>query len=216
MEAKTKLALIPFSRLSKAPWNYKSEGTPEQIAKLAESIKEDSSAGVLAVREIGKDKYEVIDGNHRLDAIEQVGWKQVPCENFGKISKARAVLVARRRNYQWFEDDKLKLASLIKDEVLKEFSMEELERFMPETKDELESLVKLLDFDWTKFKTDGSSSDETDEDHSKLVLRLNADTMAKWLEWKERCRKLLGYDVNEKCFEFAVAEALNIPEESLR
>ena len=63
------------------------------------SIEEDKSVGVLAVREIDG-KFEVIDGNHRLEALIRMKWKKVPCENFGQITKAKAITIARRRNHK--------------------------------------------------------------------------------------------------------------------
>ena len=113
----TQLVEMNESDLVKADWNYKTDGTEEQIEKLMASIGVDKSVGVLAVREKGK-KFEVIDGNHRLEAIKRLGWKKVPCENFGDISKAKAITIARRRNHKWFEDDVLAYAKLFKEDVL--------------------------------------------------------------------------------------------------
>ena len=130
---KTQLAELSINDLIKADWNYKTEGTEEQIEKLITSIKVDKSVGVLAVREISisedKDgmevnKFEVIDGNHRLEALIRMNWEKVPCENFGDISKAKAITIARRRNHKWFEDDLLAYATLFKEDVLKEFKID--------------------------------------------------------------------------------------------
>ena len=51
---------LPIEKLIKAEWNYKTDGTDDQIQKLMNSIEFDKSAGVLAVRKL-RDKYEVID-----------------------------------------------------------------------------------------------------------------------------------------------------------
>jgi len=147
---KPKVVTVSIEQLSKADWNYKTDGTPEQIQKLAESIRRDQSAGVPAVREISSDQYEVIDGNHRLDALNLLHWSKVSVENFGPISQAEAVVIARRRNYQWFQDDVLKLSTLFRDVVLPEFPLEVLETFMPDSPEMLQSLARLsADFDWT-------------------------------------------------------------------
>jgi len=131
---KTQLAEIDTKDLIKAEWNYKTDGTQEQIDKLINSIKEDSSVGVVAIRELG-DKFEVIDGNHRLEALIQMKWKKVPCENFGDISKAKAITIARRRNHKWFDDDIIAYDEIFKDELLYEYTIDELESFMPYTKE---------------------------------------------------------------------------------
>ena len=106
---KTQLAELSINDLIKADWNYKTEGTEEQIEKLITSIKVDKSVGVLAVREISisedKDgmevnKFEVIDGNHRLEALIRMNWEKVPCENFGDISKAKAITIANSNAFE--------------------------------------------------------------------------------------------------------------------
>lgn len=216
VKAETQIVEIDVGDLIKADWNYKSEGTPEQIAKLAESIKHDRSAGVLAVREIvvdGKIKFEVIDGNHRLDAVKLAVWKKVPCENFGQISKARAITIARRRNHKWFEDDILKFAELFKNDVLSEFNLDELAKFMPDSREEMENLSKLLEFDWSQFNGDGEDGEHPNLKEIKFWVP--EETYNIWVKWKERVKKIPGYDSDGKAFEFAVIEALNTPEESL-
>lgn len=219
-KAETQLVEIDIDDLLKADWNYKTDGTPDEIEMLAESIREDRSAGVMAVREMlvnDKIKFEVIDGNHRLDAVALVGWEKVPCENFGRISKAKAITIARRRNHQWFKDDVLKYAELFKNEVLQEFSLEQLEKFMPDSREEMENFSKLLEFDWDSFNGNGNTDDETNQNGIKTIaLKVPEETYNIWLKWKERCEAYLDYDNDAKCFEFAIVEALNIPKESLK
>jgi hypothetical protein len=207
---KTQLVEINLKDLFPADWNYKTDGTPEQIEKLCNSIKEDSSAGVVAVRELG-DKFEVIDGNHRLKAAKKLKWKKVPCENFGDISKAKAITIARRRNHKWFDDDIIAYAEIFKDDVLDEYTLDELESFMPDTREEMENLEKLLDFDWGQFESNG----EIQEEVKTIKIVVNDDVYENWQSWKTKCQDILGYESESKCFEFAIVEAMNIPDESL-
>ena len=162
------LMTVSIDKLTKADWNYKTDGSEEQIQKLMNSIEYDKSAGVLAVRKI-KNKYEVIDGNHRLEALRRLDWKEVQVENFGELSKAKSIILSRRRNNVWFDDDLLSFAKLLKEDVLPEISMEELNKILPDTED-IENL---------------SSSN------------------------------LIGYDSDQSCFEYAIAEALNIPDDKI-
>jgi|TARA_Y100000310_G_scaffold184662_1_gene184793 hypothetical protein len=212
MAMKNQLVEININDLIKAEWNYKSDGTEEQIEKLCNSIKKDSSVGVLAVRELDK-KFEVIDGNHRLEAVQRLKWTKVPCENFGQITKAKAITVARRRNNQWFSDDAVKYAEIFKNVVLSEYSIDELTKFMPESKQELENISKLIDFDWSEYDKEGVY--ETNELKS-VQFTINEDSYKMWQQWKERCKNILGYDSENLCFEYAIIEALNIPEDTIR
>jgi len=100
---------------------------------------------VFAVRELEDGDLEVMDGNHRLEALEQLGWSEIVVESFGPISKAEAILIARRRNHAWFEDDNVRLSRAIKDDVLPEISLDEMLEFMPDTRESLQGLIDLAD-----------------------------------------------------------------------
>ena len=156
---RTQIVEMDIEDLIPADWNYKSDGTAEQITKLCNSINEDKSAGVVAVRELDSGKFEVIDGNHRLQALKKLNWPKVPCENFGVITKAKAITVARRRNHKWFDDDLLAYAELFSKEVLDEYSVDQLEQFMPDSRKEMEAMQELLEFDWDQFSVDDAEQD---------------------------------------------------------
>ena len=141
-----KVETMNIDNLVKAGWNYKTDGTEEQINKLIKSIKYDDSAGILAVRKLN-DKYEVIDGNHRLEALQRIGWQQIQVENFGDISKAKAIIIARRRNHVWFDDDLKAFSDLIKNDVLPEIDTDTLKDILPDTPDEIDNLVNFGNFD---------------------------------------------------------------------
>jgi hypothetical protein len=208
---KTQLANIDIKDLHKADWNYKTDGTDEQIEKLINSINQDKSVGVLAVRET-EDGFEVIDGNHRLEAVSRMKWEEVPCENFGLITKATAITIARRRNHQWFEDDLLSYSDIFKNDVLQEYSLDDLEKFMPDTKAEMMSIAELTDFDWDQFER----NDDLDDDPLKTIkLIVNDDIYQLWKDWLAKCQDMLGYDNPSSCFELAIIEALNTPIESV-
>ena len=205
MSNKTQIVEMDIKDLIKANWNYKTEGTEEQISKLMNSIDQDNSIGVLAVRELDK-KFEVIDGNHRLEAIKRLGWEKVPCENFGPISKANAITIARRRNHAWFEDDVLKYAEIFKKDVLSEFSIDDLEAFMPDNKEEMEILLKLDEFDFDQYDT----SQEYDEDLKTINIKVPDSVYDEWIKWKDKIKETNGYETDSKAFEFAIVEANNL------
>jgi hypothetical protein len=132
--------------LRKAPWNYKVLATEEEVEKLSKSIERDKSGGVFAVREIqenGETVYEIMDGNHRLDAVNLLGWGRARVENFGPITKAEAITIARRRNFQWFEDDIVLLAQRITEDVLPEIPIDDLVVFMPDTIEDLDAYAMI-------------------------------------------------------------------------
>lgn len=205
---KTKIIEVKVAKLKKADWNYKSNGTPEQISKLAASIKQDGSAGVLAVRELKGNTLEVIDGNHRVDALIEAKWDSVAVENFGKISKAQAILIARRRNHVWFEDDLVKFATLFKNDVLSEFSITDLAAFMPNSQEELEALSKLVDFDWDNLSR-GEGAAKNQKDNPLLIqLLLDERTAQLWQKWVEYCFGKLKLTTHADAFTKSVEAAV--------
>ena len=209
MKNETQIIEMNINKVINAEWNYKKEGTDEQYEKLIKSIQKDKSVGVLAVREIekdGKEFFEVMDGNHRLEAARRMNWDKVPIENFGPISLANAVIIARRRNHNWFEDDKLKLANLFNDVVFGEINIEELKGFMPESEEELLAYKNIGDFDWTapdekNFDSDGGVQ------LKKIMIDIPEETYNVWLKIKERMKDNLDIENEAKIFELILFEA---------
>jgi hypothetical protein len=208
-EAAPRIEEVSVGRLIPAKWNYKKTGTPEIAQKLAASIRRDRSAGVLAVRVLGK-SLEVMDGNHRLDAVKLLEWPTVMVENFGKITQAEAVLLAQRRNHQWFEDDTVALSALFKNVVLPKFDLETLEEFMPFNKTGLESLAKLCDFDW-------KSVDQNPDDHvaDRLSFPMSDELRGAWEKWLAIAEQKIGEGTSKlDAFELALKTAIAVHERS--
>lgn len=220
---KTQIVKTKLASLIHAHWNYKTDGTPEEIERLARAIESAGSCGVLAVREVnvdGEPMLEVMDGNHRLTAIRQLGWEDVPVENFGQISEAKAIILTRQRNQNWFEDDKLKLANLFVTHVFPEYSKEALELILPESAQSLEALELLANATWeapnlSDDNGSSGSSNDLDFNKKKIFLKVSEEVFNLWEKWLERTEQITGLDSQERAFEFAVIEALNVPEEQL-
>ena len=198
---KTKILVLGINDVIQADWNYKESGSDEDIDKLIASINRDGSAGVLAVREIeidGKSFFEAIDGNHRHEALKRMGRKKVVVENFGPISLAESVTIARRRNHKWFDDDIVKLSKLLSEVVLPEIPMDELIGFMPDTQSELENMLKLSAFSWDDFNNvtsddnaDDSSSmtayESSESDYVELKIKLPRHLFEQYQNFKKTC-----------------------------
>lgn len=157
---KTKVETVPIIRLVPAAWNYKFEISPEDRAKLVASIKEDGSAGVLGVREIKGGKLEVIDGNHRLEVLIELNAADVRVENFGPITKAQAVIIARKRNAQYAKADPAKWGVLLKEVVAVEASLAAAAAVLPDTEEELQATIRMLEYDWSKEDGDGKPDEK--------------------------------------------------------
>ena len=200
-----KVETMNIDNLVKAGWNYKTDGTEEQINKLIKSIKYDDSAGVIAVRKLN-DKYEVIDGNHRLEALQRIGWQQIQVENFGDISKAKAIIIARRRNHVWFDDDLKAFSDLIKNDVLPEIDTDTLKEILPDTPDEIDNLVNFGNFDWEE----PIEKEPKDNDGKKtIVVKVDESVYQMWQDWVKWCAEQTDYKSEPDAFEYLIIEAKN-------
>ena len=200
-----KVETMNIDNLVKAGWNYKTNGTEEQINKLIKSIKYDDSAGIIAVRKLN-DKYEVIDGNHRLEALQRIGWQQIQVENFGDISKAKAIIIARRRNHVWFDDDLKAFSDLIKNDVLPEIDTDTLKDILPDTPDEIDNLVNFGNFDWEE----PNEKDPKDNDGKKtIVVKVDESVYQMWQDWVKWCAEQTDYKSEPEAFEYLIIEAKN-------
>lgn len=155
--------LIPTSNLVKAEWNYKYDD--EVIKeKLKENIRRNGLIENLIVREIAKDKFEVVNGNHRLDVIQELSIDEVMCYNLGKVPDHVAKRIAIETNETKFVANPTKLADILK-ELTEHVSFDDLLETLPFTSGELESLTSDLDFnsfDVSEFEPKETAFKETE------------------------------------------------------
>lgn len=209
---------LPTAKLSEAPWNYKFDN-PELTSKLKANLARNGQIENIIVREVD-DGYEVVNGNHRLMALRELGVETVVCYNLGAASLAAAQRVAIETNETKFATDNVKLAEIVR-ELETDFSLVELSETMPFSEEELRDMNRLLEFDWSDFDKaaeagSGGEGSATGAFTKTLRLVLDESAYDAWMRWKARASELLGYDSDARALEFAVLEALNMPEESLR
>jgi hypothetical protein len=217
---------IDISRLLNADWNYKVEDS-ERSAKLRANIERNGQLENIIVRELPTGLYEVVNGNHRLDVMREIGLNSAFCYNLGVITLQAAQRIAVETNETKFDSDTLKLAELLKS-IQGEFDMADLETTMPYSIEELENFENILNYDFTEpgatssnpgeLLPDGKGSPAEQKDGGLVEFRIliPAETSVVWDKWVDRCREILGYDTPGKCFEFAIIEAMNIPIESIQ
>jgi hypothetical protein len=141
-----KLVELPLKELSQASWNYKTNNK-NMMAKLKANMKDRGQVQLLIVRELGVGKYEIVNGNHRFDALIDLGYTHATCLNLGPVSITQAKRIAYETNETEFAADNIKLADIIK-ELTEAFSMEDLEATLPFSKNEIDDMAKLTSFDF--------------------------------------------------------------------
>ncbi len=209
-----KYKIFPIDLLVRADWNYKTDDEVKS-QKLRNNIKRIGQVENIQVRKLETGYYEVINGNHRLDNLIELGKAFVVAYDHGNISLSEAKRIAIETNETRFESDHLKLAELFSDIKL-DFDIPDLVDTMPFDEIEIENFQNLLDFNWEQPNETDKPNSSNSEQYKIIEFKVPEETYNSWLKLQDRMLNILGYDNEAKVFEFAVIEALNIPEESLK
>ena len=131
---------LPLDQLREAPWNP-NQMDPPLLAKLERSVERFGLTGVLVVRPMGDDLYQVLSGNQRYQVLRKLKWKSAPCV-IVEIGDAEAKLLAQTLNRLHGSDDLGLRANLVKD-ILTAIPTEEVLALLPETSQGLGALTML-------------------------------------------------------------------------
>lgn len=172
---------LPLTALQKAPWNYKVDDA-EKAKKLTANIKRNGQVQNIIVRDLGRGKFEIANGNHRLDSFKELKYKDAVCYNLGKVSQAVAERVAIETNEQSFDPDPIKLGQVI-EHLMEEFPKEDLLSTLPYAEVDFDALIAAGGFDPNQdapeppdeFDPDGSIKNEIPA--AKLLLALGITTI---------------------------------------
>lgn len=195
---------VDLTMLVPAEWNYK-EDSEDRQAKLRENMRRNGQVENVIVRQVG-DALEVINGNHRLAVMRELGFPKAHVFNLGVVSDALAYRLAVETNETRFDTNNLKLAQLLK-EIGKEYETPELALTMPFSEHELGNLSALLDFNWNDFHAagEGGNGSATKEAEAvKLLLEVHPNIHARWLKLLEQLRKRAPDTTDEHAFALAV------------
>ncbi len=185
---------ISIASLVEANWNYKKENK-KLMTKLENNIKRNGLIENLLIRELDSGFYEVVNGNHRLQALKNIKWtKDVMVFNLGDITLKQAQRIAIETNETKFEKDEKILSTILVD-LIEEWDLEEMEITIPFTESEITVYVESVNLDlgneppptvsFTPNKNKVSIDFET-ENNKKRFLRY-----MKKLEGKTSSEKLL-------------------------
>lgn len=155
--------VLPVQDLVKASWNYKTDD-PALLEKLKANIKRNGQVENIIVRKLATGFYEVVNGNHRLDAITSLAIPEVVVFDLGIVSDAQARRIAVETNETKFETDHQKLAVVL-GEILDDFpDMEEALSSLPYSPEDIENFNKILCFNWDEYAQDKTGADPQDDD----------------------------------------------------
>ncbi len=158
---------IGIDKLVKASWNYKLDD--EMLAKKLEAnIKKNGQIENLIVRELEDKTFEVVNGNHRFDALVRLGMLEVFAFNLGKISDADAKLLAIETNETKFAADWNRLSGLMID-IANSYSIGDLMETLPYSQKEIDRFLKIANDEFTQVY-ENNEVDLSQEEQFKLVI----------------------------------------------
>lgn len=182
----SKYKVVDIVKCVKAAWNYKQENEV-LTQKLIENLKRNGQVENILVRELDTGFYEVINGNHRLDAMNQIGSKKIIVYDLGKISLTEAKRLTIETNETKFSSDQVKLAEVL-HELSQSYTQEELLETLPYNQQDVENYIKIHTFTMDDFvKSESQSSGETGargKAENTLFLTLSQDALPIWKDLK--------------------------------
>lgn len=141
------------------PNNYNpKEKKSADYQKVLDSIKINGLIAPIFVRELKKDSYEIIDGEQRFTACEELGFPEVLIYNYGKLTDEEAIQLT-----VWWQQqvpfDEIKLAEVFTD-LTNKVGGDWSKIKLPYTQEEIEQKIEMLKFDWAKYEEEQKIKDQ--------------------------------------------------------
>jgi ParB-like chromosome segregation protein Spo0J len=223
--------VIPLANLVKASWNYK-VNDEKMALKLMANMRRNGQVESLVVRQISPDRWEIINGNHRYDALAALGSENALCYDVGEVSRQDAIRLAIELNETRFESDQVKLGRMVTD-ILQSFESNDALATLPFDGKQIARLVEVSSGEsWKKNIQEALEAQEkTQEELKKKIIKpadplvyfkVSKETFVNWLVLKERIQleyqlstdaevliKILGPETKSKMEEMKNGTAQN-------
>ena len=170
---KTNNQAIDIKLITKNPWN------PNQMDKKTlkaekESIEKYGIVAPIIVRPL-KNKYQIIDGEHRYIVCSELGYKLIPSVIIEGLKDKDAKKLTIILNETKGSNDKIELGKLL-GELEKDFG-DNLKIGLPFNDDDLNDLIEFGNVDWDKYET-GNKRDIAQDEVYKLHLIFKGDDIS--------------------------------------
>jgi ParB-like chromosome segregation protein Spo0J len=200
---KGKRRIISIDRLHPNEWNY-NEQNDFIFAKEIESIRTNGFIKAVTARKHPRipDAWEIIDGEHRFLGCKELGMTEISIDDLGEVPDEVAKKLTIILNETKGEPDRVKLGKLFKD-LDELIGRDALAAEMPFKPEEIEGMIKALDFDWNAIDQGAAEATQqaADADPEPLKITLECPQEAREivtkalralkdelpeLSWKER------------------------------
>ena len=107
-----KIYFLPIDQIRPSPFQARREFSEQELAALAQSIRENGLLQPISVRKVSDGGYELVAGERRLRAARMAGLRQVPCL-VAQVGEEDAALLALIENLQRRDLDYMEEAAAI-------------------------------------------------------------------------------------------------------
>ena len=144
-EEKQQLHTLPIEYLQRGKYQPRKDINPEKLQELIDSIKAQGIIQPIVVRQIARDKYEIVAGERRWRAAAQAGLQEVPVV-IKAIDDRSAMAIALIENIQREDLNPLEEAEALK-RLLDEFEMthQHIADAIGKSRATVTNLLRLLD-----------------------------------------------------------------------
>lgn len=163
---------VKVNQVDLAPWNYKEDDNMLAI-KLMNAMDKGGYISKIVVSQLEEEpeseKYEVIDGNHRVMALREKGIEEVQAIFVGRIKRTQRQRLGIELNDLKFQTNNIKLAEIFSD-LKKEFQIEDLVQTMPYNAEEIEDFDNLLNQNQNSLKNDNIVIGENTPEYLTFIV----------------------------------------------
>lgn len=139
---------------------------------LKEAIAKRGQIVNFIVRPIAKGRWEIINGNHRLDAMIDSPYQEAMCCDVGTVSEAEAEMIALETNEIRFDVDEIQLSKVLKH-INQEIPVEEMTRTLPFDVTTVENHIRMLDFDFDQYNNKENEENSPEQPNDEAFKTLN-------------------------------------------
>jgi hypothetical protein len=165
--------------------------------KLVENIRRNGQVENIIVRAIEGGTFEVVNGNHRLDALATLGYQDVVVCDMTPMTLDHAKRLALETNETRFDSDPALLAQIVVDTFE---NFEDFQETAPFTQDELTEFTDTLDFQGHEPEEDEAPKGPRTQtvlsvgglDFKTVKLELSAAVADRFIGLVQRLENLLG------------------------
>lgn len=142
---------IPTSFISERTFEVK-DNIEKLYNALKASIVKYGQIRTIMVRELGADKYEVIEGNKIFRILKEIGCKEIFCYNMGEVDDEKAKAIYLQTQVLENNINYLKLSEMLC--ALKDIPANNLSQMSIFDIEEIKEIMNLSSYDWQQFLKD--------------------------------------------------------------